>query len=466
VPAADYLQRRRLVMSDERRAHAPPSPMTDRTTPASSIPTELLVTTALLAAAAVLIAVLGVLLVPLSLDTVAGAAYVGALLAADVGVFVAFGAYQLHRLLMRPLADAIAATEAIAGGDLSRRLPAGATREFQALAASVNRMTDNLLEEQSHRLRAEKLATVGRLAAGVAHEVGNPLGAIDGYAHILRARVGRPRDGAPVDPALREALDGIDRESARIDRIVRGLLDYARPRRLTPARVDVNDVLRSVLDLLGHQGVLRRVALDVALDPAADLAPFGVRHELEQVFVNVLLNAADAVEGGGRIAVRTRRVAARDLLAAAARRAEDVDDDIAAPRRATPRVRAWLERAGQLGEVAHIVVADSGPGVAEEDAERIFDPFFTTKEPGKGTGLGLAIVARVVDGLGGVVWVQRAREGGAAIVLVIPLSTAGDPSLPRGGPRRDSPAAPLTGVGSRDHGAPADIGRAVAGPST
>lgn len=413
--------------------------------PPASLRTELLVTTAILAAAAVLVAVLGALLVPVSLDTVAGAAYLGALLAADVGVFVVFGAYQLRRLLTRPLADAIAATEAIAAGDLTRRLPAGETRELRALAASVNRMTDNLLEEQSQRVRAEKLATVGRLAAGIAHEVGNPLGAIDGYAHILRNRVGRSRDEQPLDPAFRDALDGIERESGRIDRIVRGLLDYARPRRLTPARVDVNDALRAALDLLAEQGQFRRVTLDVALDPSAELALIGERHALEQVFVNVLLNAVDAVDRSGRIAVRTRRVTARDLVGGAdARRVHDGDADVALPRRATPRVQAWLERAGQLGEVAHVVITDSGPGVAEEDAERIFDPFYTTKEPGRGTGLGLAIVARVVDSLDGAVWVQRAREGGAAFVLVFPLARAGQPSLPAVAPRGTSPVAQLS----------------------
>ena len=420
---------------------------------APSLRTELLVTTAILAAAAVLVAALGVVILPVQLDTPAGSLYVGALLAADVGVFVAFGAHQLRRLLTRPLADAIAATEAIAAGDLSRRLPAGTTREFHALSASVNRMTDNLLEEQSHRMRAEKLATVGRLASGIAHEVGNPLGAITGYAHILRNRVG----GA--EGTVREALDGIERESGRIDRIVRGLLDYGRPRHLTPARVDLNDVLRSTLTLLGDQGVLRPVTLDADLGDGV-LALHGERHELEQAFVNVLLNAVDAVDGAGRIAVRSRRVAASTLLDARARRAEDDRDaSLLVPRQVSPRVRAWLERAGQLGDVAQVVVADSGSGVAEEDAERIFDPFYTTKEPGKGTGLGLAIVARVVENARGAVGVQRAREGGAAFVLVCPLVAAGAappvsmPSVasPIGG-RAGTYRSPVGGVATRGGG--------------
>ena len=153
-----------------------------RTTSAAapSLRTELLVTIAILAAAAVVVAAVGAVLLPSPPDGARGALYLGALVAGDVGVFVAFGAYQLRRLVTRPLDEAVAVTEAIAAGDLTRRLPDAGTREFASLSASVNRMTDNLLEEQGQRLRAEKLATVGRLAAGIAHEVGNPLGAIDG----------------------------------------------------------------------------------------------------------------------------------------------------------------------------------------------------------------------------------------------------------------------------------------------
>ena len=120
-------------------------------------------------------------------------------------------------------------------------------------------MTERLLHEQAQLVRAEKLASVGRLAAGIAHEIGNPLGAINGYVHLLR--VGAKDDHAP---AL-EAVAGLEREAARIDRIVRGLLDYARPRRPSRTPVDLHEALRHVAGLVTEQGHLRRTALVMTL---------------------------------------------------------------------------------------------------------------------------------------------------------------------------------------------------------
>jgi len=386
-----------------------------------SLNARLLAAIALLAAAAVLVAVSSVLVYAAGPQTPTAPALLGALIAADVCVFVLFGAYQLRRLVTSPLEDAVAATEAIAAGDLRRRVPDGATREFAALAASVNRMTDHLLAAQVQRIRDEKLASVGRLAAGIAHEIGNPLGAINGYTHVLGARAGD-------DEETRQAIAAIERESARIDRIVRSLIEYARPRRVTPTRVDVNDVVRFAVRLLGDQGRLRTVTLSTALD-ARGPAVYGERHELEQVFVNLLLNATDAViersaaEGrsSGHVAVRTLRVRRAMLQETVVRRAGD-PKDVRQPRRPLARVEQWLARVGAADEIVKVVVSDSGPGVPEEDVERIFDPFYTTKAPGKGTGLGLAIVARIVETLQGTVWVERAREGGAAFHMLFPLA--------------------------------------------
>ena len=379
-----------------------------------SLRVELLVGLGLLVAASLIVAVASVVLFWGYIDSAQGGMWLGLLIASDVAVFVALGAFQLRRSVTGPLALAAEATSAIAAGDLSRRVPSAPTRELATLATSINRMTDHLLAEQVQRIRAEKLAGIGRLAAGVAHEIGNPLGAIIGYAHLLRSRSGG-------DPRAAGDLDGLERESARIDRIVRGLLDYARPRRSTSNRVDVNETVRSATRLLNDQGVFRRIELSITLDDSGPTIR-GERHDLEQMLVNLLLNAADAMDRNGKIAVVTYRVAPEELAARVARRGTD-PVHTTMPRPLAPRVQHWLETT-EPANILKLVVADSGPGIAAEDAERVFDPFFTTKEPGQGTGLGLAIVARVVDDLRGTIWVERAREGGAAFHALFPIGTS------------------------------------------
>lgn len=383
--------------------------------PLPSLRTEMLVNVAVLATAALLFAVASVVLLYDAADPARAALYICLLIAADVVVVVAFGARKLGHLVLEPLRAAAAAAEEIADGDLRRRIEPQHSRELHQLATSVNRMTERLLHEQAQLVRAEKLASVGRLAAGIAHEIGNPLGALNGYAHLLRASVA-------ADPAAQEAVTGVERETSRIDRIVRGLLDYARPRRPLPTPIDVNDSLRRVVDLLSAQGLLRRVSLIMEL---ANEGPFvhGEVHELEQMFVNLLLNAADAVDHTGVIAIRTTCLPSDTLEAGATRRSSDSRFTLV-PHPPSPRVQHWLNSERRPNWVVKIVVADSGPGVSEEHVERIFDPFYTTKEPGKGTGLGLAIVARVVENFEGIVWVQRAREGGAAFHLLFPLAEA------------------------------------------
>ncbi len=260
--------------------------------------------------------------------------------------------------------------------------------------------------------RVEKLATTGRLAAGIAHEVGNPLAAIASYAQLVRQR------SAGVT-GTDEPLDGIDREVERIDRIVRGLLDYARPRRRTPRAVRVDELVTDVLRLLTDQGVLRRI--NVARDiQSSDAAVFGERHDLEQVFVNLILNARDAMGGVGELAIRTRTLDETALRAAALRREHDARTE-RFERAPSRRVQSWLSRVDRPHRVLQVVVADSGPGVSAADEERVFEPFFSTKAEERGTGLGLAIVAQTIEGLGGTVWVQRAREGGAAFIVLLPL---------------------------------------------
>jgi two-component system NtrC family sensor kinase len=376
-----------------------------------SLRTELLASIAFLALGALVFAVGTVLVASAMLLASYGTVIVTLLILADVAVLVAFCSYQLRGMIIRPLDEAVNTAEAIAAGDLARRLPPGKTQEFKRLAASFNSMADRLIAEQELLVRSEKLASVGRFAAGVAHEVGNPLAAINAYTHILR-------DHAGDHPSAAQAVQEIRREVDRIDRIVRGLLDYSRPRKATPYAVDVNDVITSITELLKTQGVLKRI--DVSFDFAPPVPHvFGNRHDLEQIFVNLFLNAADAMGGVGRLVVHTELIRGEVLERGLPRRTDVVLKPVL--RGPTPRARVWLDRAGRPAEAVNIVIADSGPGVPSELAEKVFDPYFTTKNPGQGTGLGLAIVARIVDGLGGTIWVTPAREGGAAFHLLFPL---------------------------------------------
>lgn len=394
----------------------------------TSLKAEMILSLAVLSTAALSLAALNVIVLRDLVMSRHGALYLALLIIADVVVFVAFGAYKVQGLVLDPLDRIVETTEAIANGDLSRRVPQGATIEFARLARSINRMTSRLIEEQAQRGHLEKVASVGRLAAGVAHEIGNPLGAIGGYAHLLRRSMNGDADAA-------DAIVGIERESARIDRIMRGMLDYARPRHRTLEPTSLNDVVRRVTEMLTDQGALKQTGVTLGLnDELPSLT--GDAHELEQVMVNLLLNAVDAMNGGGTVTVVTECVPFAEITESGDRRRGD-PAAIGVERQPNARVRAWLRSVGELREVVTLVVADSGPGIPWSETERVFDPFFTTKEPGKGTGLGLAIVARIVEGLGGTVWVREAREGGAAFVMYFPVPVqtlpadvvAGPPSL-------------------------------------
>ncbi|MBC7788504.1 MAG: HAMP domain-containing protein [Anaerolineae bacterium] len=379
---------------------------------AVSLRTELLVNLTMLATATLMLVVGSFVAFGHLLDSADASLYLTAMIVADVAVFVAFGAYQIRRLILKPVEDIVAATDEIAAGDLARRVPAGKSPELVRLANAINWMTNRLLEERSHLVRVEKMASIGRLAAGVAHEIGNPIAAISGYTDTLRRRAGGSGE-------VEGALDGIERESARIDRIVRGLLDYARPAPRSRHAIDLSDTASRVVDLLRGQGALRDAR--VSLELASGLpAVYGDRNEMEQALVNLLLNAADAAPAGGEVNVVTRRAALSEIVAEKKQRSGD-SNEVDVPRAPNARLHTWLSAAGHPKEMLQIIVSDSGPGVADEDKERIFDPFFTTKDPGMGTGLGLAIVARLVENLGGAIWVRRAREGGAAFVMLFPI---------------------------------------------
>jgi signal transduction histidine kinase len=352
-------------------------PVPHRLTPPEkrvSLRREVLANLALLVVAALSLAVVTALVAQMFDPRYALIALV-ALIAADAAIVFAFGRYLLDRLVLKPVNALKDAAEQIAAGDLQRRAPRAETRELDELAYCFNRMTERLLDAQSQLVQSEKLATVGRLAAGIAHEIGNPLSAIGTYLEVLKKR-------DAIDP---EILTALRQEAERIDRIVRSLLDYAKPHSEETALLDLVAVTKEACELLKRQGVLKQVDFRMELDPLP-LAVRGRHHAMQQVVVNLVLNAVDAAPKGPIVVGVTR----------------------------------WS--LGESAPGALLYVADAGPGVPEEDRARIFEPFYTTKDAGRGTGLGLAIVQRTVHELGGRVWVDDAREGGAAFKVLLPLA--------------------------------------------
>jgi len=213
---------------------------------------------------------------------------------------------------------------------------------------------------------------VGRLAAGIAHEVGNPLAAVLGYLEILS-------QGVDEEEFERELLHRTRVEVDRIHIIIRQLLDYARPgegqkNRVAP-RALLDEAVATVRSQAGFRGV------ELVVEAPEDLPELSVEADkLHQVLVNLLLNASDAIQGEGRITLTAERA----------------------------------------GEELQISCQDSGGGIAQEDLKKVFEPFFSTKEPGAGTGLGLAMCQRMVEAEGG--WIRATNhEGGARITLGLPL---------------------------------------------
>ncbi|MCI0570725.1 MAG: ATP-binding protein [Myxococcaceae bacterium] len=271
----------------------------------------------------------------------------------------------------------------LASGPLLRRVHVALERTSRELAeerarthaqlVALQDANERLARAQTELVSAEHLATVGRLAAGVAHEVGNPLGGILGYLSLLQSRAG-------ADTGMLEHLERIEEEVRRIDGIVRGLLDLGRPRTGQPVPVMLQAQVEATVRLVAAGADFAGV--EVVTDIPRDLVVRCEQGALSQILINLLINAASAVEGKGRV-----------------------------------RVSASSED----GRV-ELSVEDSGPGILPEVLPRVFEPFFTTKPAGKGTGLGLAIAQHLAAQQGGSLSAGNRPEGGARFCLALPVA--------------------------------------------
>ena len=402
---------------------------------------ELIAAFVLVFAGAFMVASTGVLvLLPRLQSPVESVVYVLIILILDIAIFALFGHFLITRRVLQPIDRLVAGAESIARGELNGAVAEGETREINRLAQALNNMAQRLLSDQqelalnirsldeTNRLlteardamvHSEKLASVGRLGAGIAHEVGNPLGAILGY-HGLVKKHAQGQDY--------ELLESAEKEARRIDRIVRGLLDYSRPREAHTQALDVNAVVRESVELVSTQGKFKDVTLDVAL---TDNVPpiVGDPYQLQQVLVNLFVNAADALESTPEPRIKVRTVARLHQTAPAlrARRKDDHPSiDYSHRRRLHAPARALLGDPGVAGgTVVEITLADNGPGIPDELVDQIFEPFVTTKELGKGTGLGLAVCSRLIEGMGGIIKADAMPAGaGATFRIVLPAQSA------------------------------------------
>ncbi len=309
-----------------------------------------------------------------------------------------------RRLVGRPIRRLMEGTAAVGELELDRPIEVGTSGELQALAHSFNQMRERLREtlDQLNQLtqglehqvetrtaelraaeqklaRSDRLASLGTLAATVAHEINNPVSGVLNLAKLLRRLLGE--DGVPSErlEEFRRYLALVESETARVGRIVADLLSFSRQARPRADRVDLNAVVGSSLAMLAHRFRSGRVVLEQRLEAGLPEVR-GDASQLQQVVVNIVANAVEALAGDGRVEVRTRLCRGRPVLE----------------------------------------VADTGSGIAAADLPRIFDPFFTTKEEGKSLGLGLAVVYGIVEGHGGEVAVESDPGRGTTFRVTLP----------------------------------------------
>ncbi|MCR9165056.1 MAG: ATP-binding protein [Nannocystaceae bacterium] len=289
-----------------------------------------------------------------------------AVLALGVGVvMLVLGIGLIEVQVVRPLGHIRDAVGQVAMGNLEAAVPEEGPAELQSLAGSFNQMTQSLRErvehierQRKHLVRAEQLASVGRISAGIAHEVGNPLAAVLGYVELLLD----PRSEPALDDTQRDMLERSRTQIERIQGIVTQLLHYARPTRQQPLTLRAVEAAQGLVRLLEHDPRCADVSLDVRGDEGSKVhADPGL---LDQVLRNLVVNAARATA------------------------------ETEGPRRVT----VWVEADGDR---THIDVQDSGHGVPEDVRERLFEPFFTTAKAGEGTGLGLPICQGLLESMEG-----------------------------------------------------------------
>jgi len=300
-------------------------------------------------------------------------------LIAIVSILIAVAlSLPVARSITRPIISLVAASAQVAGGDMSVRVPEKGRGELRQLSEAFNRMVAELQSTQDELLHARNLASIGQLAAGVAHEINNPLGTIMLYSDILNREV-------PPDSTIKDDLQMISREAARCKEIVTALLNFARQSRVMAQETDVNGLVRELASDLERLPLYEKVVIVQKLAPDLPVIQADPT-QLRQVLVNLANNAAEAMPEGGTLTFTTA-----------------------------------LDPAGDR---VHISVEDTGIGIPPEHIPKLFTPFFTTKPIGRGTGLGLAITYGIVKMHRGQITVQSQVGKGTRFTVILPVRIA------------------------------------------
>jgi signal transduction histidine kinase len=252
-------------------------------------------------------------------------------------------------------------------------------RELKDHIASLETANQELKQAQDEIIRSEKLATVGRLAAGIAHEIGNPIGIVLGYLDLLESN----------DISREEKTDYLKRiesEVNRINQIIRQLLDFSRPSSGKAEEIPLHKVITKTVDMFEPQPMMEDIDIRLELRAEKDKV-LADPNELQQVFLNIIMNAADALSAKNGSGLEKQLVVKTE----------------------------------NVGDTIRLHLSDNGPGMSEGEIAHIFDPFFTTKDPGKGTGLGLSVCYRIVEGLGGVIRAESTQGRGMTVHITLPL---------------------------------------------
>ncbi len=360
--------------------------------------------------------VLGIVDIAYSLDELDSALsrhrlyLVGITLGVIIAVALGVGAL-VQRLIYRPLKDLESGARKVTLGDLEHPIPIRSDDEFGHVAGDVNKMTltlkksmselqelvqtlESKVEERTQELRVaeaevaqgEKLASVGLLASGIAHELNNPLTGVLTFTSLLRKKMA---EGSPDA----EDLDLVIRETKRCASIIRRLLDFAREKIPVKGYVDLNHLVEETVRFVDRPASLQNIEITMNLDRGIPQV-WGDADLIKQVVLNVLVNAQQAIEGRGKIVVETRYIS-------------------------HPPPKPGVDPV----PLVEISIADTGCGIPEANLQRIFDPFFTSKEVGKGTGLGLSVSYGIVRAHGGRIKVESTVGHGSTFYIQLPIES-------------------------------------------